>query len=442
MAPKITSSSNRSNRKARRPVTSDKGRGNRSSVSKAEVTQGSRAGGNGSGSGATMVTESLPRSRNPPRGTVTQGRGGTTTPQPTKPATPNSSAPVRPSIGNVSGPASRSRSQPKPPKPAAPKPTPTRPTLPAAGQSGGSKPPAGTTAPQRGGPTRTEAQKAFERRQAAAARRAGSGLGSRGGTTYISRPATRPKIRMGFGGLSIAQAVGYAIEDAIASTDTEWGASVRRGQWERVDTVNRAADYVFSGGRSNPQPADKPNTQPRSGGRQSPRGRSNSGYTKPPGKAADGVFAKATPSPSPTPSPRPSSGGGGGGGGGGRSSSPSPSSTRSAASSPTPSPSPTPKPEASKTGGGSYAGKKLYNADKKDNPLMKRTFGYQTGEGPKAQGGAKGPVSGVGPVDNGDKYAKKLEKRPASPSKSPVKGATNKTVLQRVAEMEKKRRQS
>ena len=51
--------------------------------------------------------------------------------------------------------------------------------LPAAGQSGGSKPPKGTTTPQRGGPTRTAAQLAQERRSAAASRKAGAGVGTR-----------------------------------------------------------------------------------------------------------------------------------------------------------------------------------------------------------------------------------------------------------------------
>ena len=55
--------------------------------------------------------------------------------------------------------------------------------LPAAGQSGGSKPPKGTTTPQRGGPTRTAAQLAQERRSAAASKRAAANLGKRASNT-------------------------------------------------------------------------------------------------------------------------------------------------------------------------------------------------------------------------------------------------------------------
>jgi hypothetical protein len=51
--------------------------------------------------------------------------------------------------------------------------------LPAAGQSGGSQSPKGTTAPRRGGPVRTPAQLAQERRSAAASRKAGAGVGTR-----------------------------------------------------------------------------------------------------------------------------------------------------------------------------------------------------------------------------------------------------------------------
>jgi hypothetical protein len=52
-------------------------------------------------------------------------------------------------------------------------------SLPAAGQSGGSQSPKGTTAPRRGGPVRTPAQLAQERRSAAASRKAGAGVGTR-----------------------------------------------------------------------------------------------------------------------------------------------------------------------------------------------------------------------------------------------------------------------
>ena len=48
--------------------------------------------------------------------------------------------------------------------------------LPAAGKSGGSQPPKGTTTPRRGGPVRTPAQLAQERRSAAAAQKAGQNI--------------------------------------------------------------------------------------------------------------------------------------------------------------------------------------------------------------------------------------------------------------------------
>jgi hypothetical protein len=64
-----------------------------------------------------------------------------------------------------------------PRKPPAPKPP--KKALPAAGQSGGSQSPKGTTTPKRGGPVRTPAQLAQERRSAAASRKAGAGVGTR-----------------------------------------------------------------------------------------------------------------------------------------------------------------------------------------------------------------------------------------------------------------------
>jgi hypothetical protein len=65
--------------------------------------------------------------------------------------------------------------------------------LPAAGQSGGSKPPKGTTTPRRGGPTPTAAQAAQLRRSAAAARSAGAAIGQRamGAATKLGRNAAK-----------------------------------------------------------------------------------------------------------------------------------------------------------------------------------------------------------------------------------------------------------
>jgi hypothetical protein len=96
-------------------------------------------------------------------------------------------------------------------------------------------------------------------------------------------------------------------------------------------------------------------------------------------------------------------------------------------------------------------------AHKKNNPLMKRTFGYQTGEGPKKKDGDKGPVSGVGPVASGDKYAAKVGQNRGQKSvgggggraamagskSGPVTAQAKKeqSIMERIAEM-KKRSQS
>ena len=115
MAPKVTSSSNRSSRKPAKPtvVTTSKGRQNRSAVSNATVSSG-RGGGpaqptnrvtnasNRTSTGSARIT-GTPRPALPPRG----GTSGSRPPQ---------SGPVRPSIGNVSGPAT-SPSRPSAGKP-------------------------------------------------------------------------------------------------------------------------------------------------------------------------------------------------------------------------------------------------------------------------------------------------------------------------------------
>ena len=106
MATKVTSSSNRSSRKPAKPtvVTTSKGRQNRSAVSNATVSSG-RGGSspkpnnrvtsasNRTSTGSARVT-GTPRPALPPRG----GTGGSRPPQ---------SGPVRPSIGKVSGPATK-----------------------------------------------------------------------------------------------------------------------------------------------------------------------------------------------------------------------------------------------------------------------------------------------------------------------------------------------
>lgn len=101
MAPKVTSSGNRSGRKPTKPpvVTTSKGRGNRSAVSTAKPTSGSN--GKPPASGARVTNASQRTSNGSARVTGT----------PRAALPPGTPRPTRPSIGNVSGPAS----SPKPP---------------------------------------------------------------------------------------------------------------------------------------------------------------------------------------------------------------------------------------------------------------------------------------------------------------------------------------
>lgn len=84
---------------------------------------------------------------------------------------------------------------------------------------------------------------------------------------------------------------------------------------------------------------------------------------------------------------------------------------------------------------------------------MKRTFGYQTGEGPKKKDGDKGPVSGVGPVASGDKYAAKVgqnrgQKSTGGGGRAAMAGSKStpvadqakkeKSIMERIAEMKKR----
>jgi hypothetical protein len=106
----------------------------------------------------------------------------------------------RPTGGLAGGRAGRpsgniARPKPKPPASKPPAAKPPQRALPAAGQSGGSKPPKGTTTPQRGGPTRTAAQLAMERRAAAASRKAGAGVGTRASNaTPTTAKGNKPNI--------------------------------------------------------------------------------------------------------------------------------------------------------------------------------------------------------------------------------------------------------
>jgi hypothetical protein len=122
----------------------------------------------------------------------------------------------------------------------------------------------------------------------------------------------------------------------------------------------------------------------------------------------------------------------------------SPSASRSSSSTPstssrsTPTPSPSKAPSSASKTGGSYgeSGKDLYNAHKKDNPLMKRTFGYQTGDAPDPKK-TEAPKTGgavVKDAPNGKPYygpaygersgpAKPAEPaKPASPNEKPDAG--------------------
>ena len=97
MAPKVTTSAERSKRKAKQPVRTDKGRNNRASVSEAKVTKSGdkpKGGARVTNAGQRTSTGSAP---------VTGGA------KPVLP--PGKPRPVRASIGNVSGPATT----PKPP---------------------------------------------------------------------------------------------------------------------------------------------------------------------------------------------------------------------------------------------------------------------------------------------------------------------------------------
>ena len=97
MAPKVTTSAERSKRKAKQPVRTDKGRNNRASVSEAKVTKSGDTP-----KGGARVTNAAQR-------TSTGSAPVTGGAKPVLP--PGKPRPVRASIGNVSGPATT----PKPP---------------------------------------------------------------------------------------------------------------------------------------------------------------------------------------------------------------------------------------------------------------------------------------------------------------------------------------
>jgi hypothetical protein len=127
--------------------------------------------------------------------------------------------------GKKGGPLTTTKTQPR--------------ALPAAGQSGGSKPPKGTTTPQRGGPTRTAAQLAQERRSAAAARAAGAAIGqrARGVATKLGRGAAKA-------GNIRSAIVGAVAERTLGPLAQKAGTALGKGP---LTTLGRAIDDRLPG---------------------------------------------------------------------------------------------------------------------------------------------------------------------------------------------------
>lgn len=374
MAPKVTSSSDRSKRKAKTTVTSDKGRKNRSSVSKAEVTRS----GEGVKPGSAKVTQS--RATGSPRA-LPPGKG------------PAGSLPP--------------------------------------GKRGGELAKSGNSLPEN--PRRTSARN----RQAQAA--SGSrGNGVRTQTVSPSGSYRAPSVP--------------ARSSAPTPKAAPKGGGLLRGLGKAVGVVGTAA-AIADTARNIVDPNSQTSTNLRNAknavmrkmggsGKDSPRGVATSWHGPNPPRRS-----KPSPSPSPAPSPKPSSGES-------RPAAPSSpsrssgSTQRRSSSSSAPSPTPT----ASDNKIGRYAADKV---NKGRNPLFEKTFGYKSGEGPKSKDGDKGPVSGVGPVKDGDKYASKMQRKAdrsggagkaasAGAKSGPVaaKASAEKSIMDRIAEMKKKRQSS
>ena len=409
MAPKVTSSSTRSKRRGKKPVTTTKGRQNRQSASTAQVTQGGTRG-----SGQPRVTNAAQRTRS--RSSPVTG-SGTNPSRPALPpagqtAAPRPTGPVRPSIGNVSGPASspsRSRSRPTPPKP-------TNPARPSIGNvSGPASSPSRPAASNPTGPVRPSIGNV-------------SGPASSPSRPPAPRPSTgagaNAAVRTGVRGLSrVPGPIGRGAAALLGILDI---ADAVRGLGDPNNTYNRATQRLRE--RYAPKPRNRPSgdavrngsfigggdtrtdsaASRRSGGRGvspgSVRGKGTpAAPARPPAAPARPSRTSGGTNPPSSGSSRPA----------GAQSSPSARPSSSASSRPSSS-AQTPQATASaaKAKSGSYGkdGKQPYNADKKNNPLMARTFGYQTGEGP-GQKKDRGPVQGTGPVKNGDSYAKKLDNK-------------------------------
>lgn len=99
MAPKVTSSASRSKSKTKKPITTTKGRANRQKVSTAKVSDSSQR----TNTGSAKVTGSKPPQKGPVRPSIGNVSGPASNPKPQRPAP---TGPVRVSIGRVSGPAS------------------------------------------------------------------------------------------------------------------------------------------------------------------------------------------------------------------------------------------------------------------------------------------------------------------------------------------------
>lgn len=286
MAPKVTSSSNRSSRKPAKPtvVTTSKGRQNRSAVSNATASSG-RGGGpaqptnrvtnasNRTSTGSARVT-GTPRPALPPRG----GTGGSRPPQ---------SGPVRPSIGNVSGPAT------SPSRPAAkPSSGPVRSSI---GNVSGTatspaKPPSGPVRPsigKVGGPaTKTATRSGSTQWQNMQTGRVstsnqpgwppGTESWTAGGGESTAQTATKTAIGAAKSGrLSGLKAAGKAlignrlniatiglgaVEGALAASNTKWGQGVRdaraRNEQATKDAINFGMSKLPGGGKE-----DQPNSR-------------------------------------------------------------------------------------------------------------------------------------------------------------------------------------
>lgn len=317
MASKVTSSAQRSKGKAKKPVTTTKGRANRQSVSTAKPTSSdSRATNTGA-----RVTNSSQR---------TNTGSAKVTGQPAKPQQalpPGKPRPVRASIGNVTGPASN-------PKPPTPKPSGTfkAPSIPKAASKDIPSPPK----PSGMGSMRTGvasiAGSLVGNALSPYAFKAGKALGNAIKRTSEKRPAPG-------GATTKSQTIGDSTKGG--------GLDKNRPAPRKPKPVGNIPPGEGTGRGS---PNDPPRRASTSGRGSSSGGRTSGGGSSAPSRPAARPAAPAMPSVVTKATPAAAA-----------------------------------KPADNKpASGGSYGsdGKQLYNADKKNNPLFQRTFGYQTGNAP------------------------------------------------------------